>query len=192
MPIGAPDYAIYANSVLKDSDGILISMNADQAARFIVAMRQTGTDKPMATVLPALPPATLAQLGNAADGLLVAAPFRPTTAGGEGIEQYLKDMKDYAPDAKLNGFSKQGWLSVQAFYCAMSRHQDANISAAKVLSVFSQIEGLALGGVISPLTTTAGPAAPFNRLFNSKVLYGEVRDGKVVLLDENWQSVQLN
>ncbi|MFA7554964.1 MAG: ABC transporter substrate-binding protein [Spongiibacteraceae bacterium] len=195
VPIGAPDYAIYAQSVLQGSDGVLISMNADQAARFITALRQVDADIPVAVTSAALPPATIKQLGQAAEGIVVSMPFWPIAAGGKAITQFLTDMQQYAPQAKINGFSLQAWLSAQTLMQVLNQglHNtpQAAIDSATVYQWLSQLEQFDLGGVIAPLTTTTEQAAPFNRLFNNKVLYGKVHNGEIQLLDTNWHVVEL-
>lgn len=195
VPIGAPDYAIYAQSVLQGSDGVLISMNADQAARFIVALRQADADIPVAVTMAALPPATIKQLGQTAEGIVVAMPFWPIAAGGDAINQYLADMQQYAPETKINGFSLQAWLSAQTLVRVLNQGlhatPDAEITSATAYQWLSQLEQLDLGGVVAPLTTTSERPAPFNRLFNNKILYGKVIDGEIRLLDETWHDIAL-
>lgn len=195
VPIGAPDYAIYAKTVLQGSDGVLVSMNADQAARFITALRQADADIPVAVTMAALPPATIKQLGQTAEGIAVAMPFLPISAGGEGITQFLADMQQFAPQTKINSFSLQAWLSAQTLASvltdALKDTPDAAITSASVYQWLSQLEQYELGGVVAPITTTVEQAAPFNRLFNSKVLYGKVVNGEIQLSDNNWHIVNL-
>ena len=195
VPIGAPDYAVYAKTVLQDSDGIMVSMNADQAARFITALRQADADIPVVVTMAALPPATIKQLGQTAEGIAVAMPFLPVSAGGEGIAQFLAEMQQYAPQTKINGFSLQAWLSVQTLsrvlIRALNDTPQAAITSATVYQWLSQLEQFDLGGIVAPLTTTTEQAAPFNRLFNNKVLYGKVINGEIQLLDNNWHTVKL-
>lgn len=191
VPIGAPDYAIYAQSIFQDSDGVLIGMNADQAARMITALRQADPDKPIAVTMAALPPATIEQLGQAAEGILVSTPFRPITAGGETIEKFLAGMAKTAPNARINGFSLQGWLAVQTFSRAMESLPVEQISAQSVLTRMNSLNQLSVGDALAPLTTTDEYKPPFNRLFNRKVLFGVVRNGEIRLVDEDWHQVSL-
>lgn len=188
VPIGAPDYAIYARAIFQDSDGVVLGMNADQAARMIVALRQADPLKPIAVTMAALPPATVAQLGSAAEGLLVVTPFRPITAGGDTLARYLGDMQVTAPDARINGFSLQGWLAVQTFYTAM-KESVTPITAVSVLARMSSLDQLVVGEALAPLTTKQEKAPPFNRLFNSTVQFGAVSDSEIKLIDEQWHEI---
>lgn len=192
VPLGAPDYSIYAQAIFQDSDGVILGMNADQAARTITALRQADPSKPIAVTMASLPPATIEQLGAAAEGILVATPFRPITAGGESIERFLADMKAAAPNAKLNGFSLQAWLAVQTVYEVMKDTPAEDITAATVKQRMENLEGFVVADALAPLTTTVEKTTPFNRLFNNTVLFGKVVNGEIELLDPQWQEVNLN
>ncbi len=192
VPLGAPDYSIYAQAIFQDSDGVVLGMNADQAARTITALRQADPNKPIAVTMASLPPATIQQLGATAEGVLVATPFRPITAGGESIERFLEDMKATAPEAKLNGFSLQGWLAVQTVYAIMKDTPPEDITATTVKTRMENLDGFVVADAMAPLTTTEEKTPPFNRLFNSTVLFGKVVDGEIQLLDPAWQEVNLN
>ncbi|MDY0070595.1 MAG: ABC transporter substrate-binding protein [Porticoccaceae bacterium] len=192
VPLGAPDYSIYARAIFQDADGVVLGMNADQAARTITALRQADPDKPIAVTMAALPPATIEQLGAAAEGVLVATPFRPMTAGGDSIARFIGDMGAAAPDAKLNGFSLQGWLAVQTLHAVMRDTPADGIDAAAVRARMASLENFAVGDALAPLTTTREKTDPFNRLFNSTVLYGRVSGGEIVLIDDKWREANLN
>lgn len=197
IPVGAPDYASYAAALVDDSDGIVISTNADQAARIVIALRQAGASQPLALPAVALPPATLAQLGAAAEGLLLAATFRPAGTGGEANAQFEREMTEFAPDARRNLFSRQSWLAARTLALALEQAPDpaaagAAIDAPAVLALMGQLGALSLGGMTPPLTTTAALPPPYSRLFSRQVLYGRVVGGAIELLDEQWHPVVLD
>jgi branched-chain amino acid transport system substrate-binding protein len=193
IPVGAPDYASYATALVSDSDGIVISTNADQAARIIVALRQAGATQPIALPALALPPATLQQLGEAAEGLLLAANFRPASAGGAANAQFDRDMDSFEPAARRNNFSRQTWLAARTLAAAVDSdgadRADNAIDAATVLAIMGQLEALPMGGMTPPLTTTTRPREPYSRLFIDRVMYARVKGGAVELLDQHWHKV---
>lgn len=195
IPVGVPDYASYATALVGDSDGIVISTNADQAARIIVALRQAGVAQPISLPAVALPPATLNQLGVAADGLLVAANFRPASAGGAANEQFAADMQAFAPEAKRNTFSRQTWLAAQTFASATEAglvgQSGEGIDAQAVLASMGKLVELPMGGMAPPLTTTAVKPAPYSRLFINQVLYARINRGEVELVADQWYPVNL-
>lgn len=191
VPLGAPDYSIYAQAIFQDADGVVLGMNADQAARTITALRQADPDKPIAVTMAALPPATIQQLGAAAEGVLVATPFRPMTAGGDSMAHFMADMRAAAPDAKLNGFSLQGWLAVQTLVAAMADTPADQIDAAAVKARMAGLEDFVVGDAMAPLTTTVEQSPPFNRLFNNTVQFGKVVNGEIELIDDDWHRVNL-
>jgi branched-chain amino acid transport system substrate-binding protein len=193
IPIGAPDYASYATALVSESDGVVISTNADQAARIVVALRQAGATQAISLPALALPPATLEQLGEAAEGLLLAANFRPVSAGGMANAQFDRDMDSFEPAAKRNNFSRQTWLAARTLAAAIE--SDAAdlagqaIDAATVLATMGQLEALPMGDMTPPLTTTTRPREPYSRLFINQVMYARVNGGAVELLDQQWHQV---
>lgn len=191
VPIGAPDYAIYAAAAVKDSDAVLISMNADQGARFIVALRQQNSTIAVAATMTTLTPQTIAQLGEAAEGIGLSLPFMPDSAETTSYQQFVADMERYAPEASRNSFALQAWLSAQALAAVMSAQEPLDLDAQQVLSRFNQLQAVSVGDVIPPLTTLVEKPKPFNRLFVDSVLYGQVSDGVITLRETAWQPVSL-
>jgi len=189
VPIGAPDYAGYAAALMADSDGIMIAMNADQAARMIVALRQAGATQQIAVMALALPPTTLAQLGNNAEGLLVASTDRP--GASKDREQFNSDMAQYAPKAKLNAFSLRSWLAYTALARIIETYSaeiEASLNASQLLALLANIEQQTVSDLIPPLTTTIELSPPFNRLFVHHAMYARISQGEMVLIDDNWHS----
>lgn len=187
VPIGAPDYASFAHNVSRDVDAVLVSMNADQAARFIVAMSQAVPEMTIGVPSIAIPPSTLKQIGPPAEGILVSANFLPINVPSPANDQFRADMARYAPEAKINGFSQQAWLAVEVFARAMSRKGVTDFTPKNVYAAMDSLKNLDTGDMTPPLTTTRERPKPFNRLFVDRVLYGKVKDGDVVLIDDQWQ-----
>lgn len=125
-------------------------------------------------------------LGPAAEGRFVSAPLRPIPAGGAFNEQFLADIKASQPAAKLNVFSQGGWLAVRTFARAMEANGVEDFSSANVLAVMRSLNGLDVGDMIPPLTTTRQLPAPYNRLFINQVMFAKVTKGKLRLVDEDW------
>jgi ABC-type branched-subunit amino acid transport system substrate-binding protein len=196
IPVGAPDYASYAAALVADSDGIVISTNADQAARIVVALRQAGVKQPLALPAVALPPTTLGQLGEAAEGLLVASNFRPAGAGGEANTQFEQEMSEFSPGARRNMFSRQSWLAARTLAVAIAQSPDlaagGTIDAATVLALMGRLDALPMGAMTPPLTTTTALSPPYSRLFSRQVLYGRVKSGAIELLNDQWHPVVLD
>jgi len=186
VPLDAPDYAAYVANVTSAGDAILIGMNSDQAGRFLQELHQSGAAQPVALTVGALPPAMIERLGPAAEGRFVTAPLRPIPTGGVSNTQFLADMKAFQPEANLNVFSQGGWLAVETFARAMEQGQVEDFSSENVLKVMQSLEGLDVGDMIPPLTTTQTIEPPYNRLFINKVMFAQVKDGTLRLIDEEW------
>jgi len=186
VPLDAPDYAVYVAQVTSGGDAILIGMNFDQAARFLRELHQSGAQQAVAMNEGALPPDMIEQLGPAAEGRYLSAPLRPIATGGESNTQFLADMAEYEDGVRLNVFSQGGWLAVETFARAMAEHQVTDFSSANVLGVMQNLDGLDTGDMIPPLTTTQDLPAPYQRLFINQVMFAQVRNGTLELLDEDW------
>ena len=160
-------------------------------------MRQAGVTQPVSLPAVALPPATLAQLGDAAEGLLVAATFRPAGTGGEANEEFERDMGSFEPAARPNVFSRQGWLAGRTLARVIESDRgpdDATrvIDAETVLARMGSLDALPMGAMTPPFTTTANLPPPYSRLFTRQVLYGRVAGGAVQLLGEQWHPVSVD
>ena len=189
IPVGAPDYAGYATALIADTDGILISTNADQAARIIVALRQAGATQMLAVPALAVPPATRTQLGDKANGLLVASTVHPTKSTDR--LQFQEDMAKYAKDAKLTEFSLRAWLAVTVLERALidaAPTQGSQIDSKTVLTILGKLDNKVVSDLIPPLTTTQERAAPFNRLFINQVMHAQITDGELVLISNEWHN----
>jgi Periplasmic binding protein len=185
VPVQAPDYAPLAESVTDGNDGVQIAMSADQAVRFLQALRQSQYDGLIGVTNSSATDETLADFGDLYDGVLFVSNYRPLDAGGEGVEQFLADMDEYAPDALLNDFSMQGWLAVQALRLMIEDQGLTTIDAASVLAGMNNLDGLELMGIVAPYTTTTERfPPPINRLFNPSVWVGHFEGGEYVLDEE--------
>lgn len=186
VPLDAPDYAVYVKQVTTGADAILIGMNFDQAGRFLRELHQSGAQQIVAMNEGALPPEMIAQLGEAAEGRYLSAPLRPLGTGGVSNTQFVADMNEYESEARQNTFSQGGWLAVETFARAMAENDVTDFSPENVLAIMGSLEGLNTGDMIPPLTTTQDLPAPYQRLFINRVMFAQVRDGELSLLDEEW------
>lgn len=186
VPLDAPDYAVFVSQATESADAILIGMNSDQAGRFLRELYQSGAPQMVAMNEGALPSEMIEQLGLAAEGRYLSAPLRPLGTGGESNAQFLADMAQYESEARVNTFSQGGWLAVETFARAMVAHEVTNFSPDNVLQVMRNLEGLDTGDMIPPLTTTQELPAPYQRLFINRVMFAQVQDGELTLLDNEW------
>ena len=186
IPIGAPDYASYAASLITDADGIVVATNADQAARIIMALRQANAAQAIAAPAVAFPQSTIDQLKDNANGVYLSLSFKQDSSDDYAL--YLDDMQNHAQQAKINYFSLQSWLAVTVLERLLTdiAKNDTPLTAAEVLDKLSTLDNATVSDLIPAMTTQIERAAPFNRLFIDKVLYGKIENNRVTQLDGVW------
>jgi branched-chain amino acid transport system substrate-binding protein len=185
IPVQSPDYAPLAESVSGGNDAVMMAFNADQAVRFLQALDAGGFDGIVAGAGAMATEETLEEFPDLYEDVLFVSNYRPLDAGGEGVETFLADMEEYAPDARLSDFTIQGWLGVQALALMIEDQGLTTIDAASVLAGMGSLESLDLFGFVPPYTTTTEVMpAPLNRLFNQSVWVGHLEDGEWVLDEE--------
>lgn len=182
VPVQAPDYAPLAESVSDGKDGVMIAFNADQAVRFLQALDAGGFDGLVGGANAMATQETLDEFPDLYEDVLFVSNYRPLDAGGEGVDTFLADMEEYAPDAVMSDFTIQGWLGVQALKLMIEDQGLTTIDAASVLEGMSNLQDLDLFGFVAPYTTaTEQFPAPINRLFNPSVWVGHFEGGEFVL-----------
>ncbi len=172
-----------AKAIGNGTDGIIITGAPPSMAKSVPALRSQGYKGLIATIDGALPGPVVSAIASSADGMLVAS----QTAFPEqspASDQFLADMKKYAPDAPLDFFSIQAWSSVKLFAAVAT--QAKAITAEEVLTAFQNLSDpvdigtlapYKVAGVTSPIT---GGFEPAPRMFNQKVQLGTMQGGKFV------------
>jgi branched-chain amino acid transport system substrate-binding protein len=183
VPVQAPDYAPLAESASDGNDAVMIAFNADQAVRFLQALDAGGFDGLVGGANAMATEDTLDEFPDLYEDVLFVSNYRPLDAGGEGVETFLADMEEYAPDAAMTDFTIQGWLGVQTLKLMIEDQGLTTIDAASVLEGMGTLENLDLFGFVAPYTTVnefdAFPG--LNRLFNQSVWVGHIEGGEFVL-----------
>jgi branched-chain amino acid transport system substrate-binding protein len=172
-----------AKAVSNGTDGIIITGAPPSMAKSVPALRAQGYKGLIATIDGALPSPVISAISSVSDGMLVAS---QTTFPEQSpaSDEFVADMKKYAPDAPLDFFSIQAWSSVKLFAAVAT--QTKATTAEEVLNAFQNlstavdIKTLApykVAGVTSPITDGFEPAP---RMFNQQVQLGTMQGGKFV------------
>lgn len=172
-----------AKATTNGTDGIIITGAPPSMSKSVPALRAQGYKGLIATIDGALPGPVVTAIGAAGDGMLVAS---QTTFPEQSpaSDEFLADMKKYAPDAPLSFFSIQAWSSVKLF-AAVAEQAKASTSE-EVLDAFTNLSDAVdigtlapykVAGVTSPITDGFEPAP---RMFNQQVQLGTMQDGKFV------------
>jgi ABC-type branched-subunit amino acid transport system substrate-binding protein len=172
-----------AKAVGNGTDGIIITGAPPSMAKSVPALRAQGYKGLIATIDGALPGPVVTAIAAAGEGMIVAS----QTAFPEqspASDEFLADMKKYAPDAPLSFFSIQAWSSVKLFAAVATQAKATTpeevLAAFENLSTEADIGTIApykVSGVTSPVT---GGFQPAPRMFNQKVQLGTMKGGKFV------------
>jgi branched-chain amino acid transport system substrate-binding protein len=191
LPIEKQDLSAEAAQLAKGADGIAVTAFADQFARLVKSGRSSGAwpaDLKVATFTSTLNNEVIETLGADAEGIYAPALLALTTVDSPGMRKYLGDLEKYGKndifDRAEDDVVKSPWLGLQILAAATKGL--TTIDRASVLAAMNKLqfdsEGLAPPFDFSKENTTIlGGAVP--RLFNTSVMYGVVKDGKVQPLD---------
>jgi branched-chain amino acid transport system substrate-binding protein len=172
-----------AKAVGGGTDGIIITGAPPSMVKSVPALRAQGYKGLIATIDGALPGPVVTAIATPAEGMLVAS----QTAFPEqspASDEFLADMKKYAPDAPLSFFSIQAWSSVKLFAAVAT--QAKATTPEEVLTAFQNLSDpvdirtiapYKVAGVTSPVT---GGFQPAPRMFNQTVQLGTMKGGKFV------------
>jgi len=191
LPLEKQDLSAEAAQLAKGADGIAVTAFADQFARLVKSGRTSGVwpaDLKVATFTSTLNNEVIETLGEDAEGIYAPALLALTTVDSPGMRKYLGALKKYGKngvfDRAEDDVVKSPWLGLQILAAATKGL--TTIDRASVLGAMNKLQfdskGLAPPFDFSKENTTIlGGAVP--RLFNTSVMYGVVKDGKVQPLD---------
>jgi ABC-type branched-subunit amino acid transport system substrate-binding protein len=122
----------------------------------------------------------VADLGSSVEGDLATSAFVPVTATtNSGVKKFTKEMKAHDPDATRNVRSEQAWASVYVF--AQVAAGLPEVTAQAVLDKMSTLTA-AKTYLTDPIDfTKTNTNTSIARIFNTKVYFEKVKDGKIVL-----------
>ncbi|HMG42062.1 MAG TPA: ABC transporter substrate-binding protein [Acidimicrobiales bacterium] len=182
VPPQAPDMSSYvAAATADDTDSILAVMLPQDLVNFVSALRQSGSEVPVIassnTVLDALSQG----FGDDIEGVYAVGWMKPPTDTDDpAVQQFAEAMDALDPDAPKQDLSENSWASVHLF-AEVATGLDT-IDAASVTAALDQLEDYD-SGLLPPVSFTEPQTLiPDLRLFNTSVLFTQVRDGMFVPL----------
>ena len=189
LAVDKQDYSAEATQLADGSDGIVITTEAEQMARLMRNAQSTGAfkGKPIASNTSTLNDDTMKALGSLANGIyVVTGGIATTDVKAPGVTRYLSEVKKYAPSqmSKANGETvKIPWLGFQAF--AAAAKDLPTVDRTGTLSGMNKLvydpQGFAPILDFTKPSTALGGQVP--RLVNTKVMYAQVKNGKIQALD---------
>jgi ABC-type branched-subunit amino acid transport system substrate-binding protein len=163
-------------------DGVALIASTDINVRAITGLRQAGYTGLIAVVGTAASPAALEDLGEFAEGIIVAGAFAaPTDEGNAGVDQFNAEMDEYAPDALRNDFSVNAWVSVYVFADLLKTLD--TIDAASLTAAMNGYQ-VDLRGLAPPFALNVPVPGGLPRVFTSTFQPQIVEDGRIVSTGE--------
>ena len=162
-------------------DGVALIASTDINVRVISGLRQAGYTGLIGIIGTAASPATLEDLGDFAEGLIVAGSFAaPTDEGNAAIDQYNAEMDETAPDALRNDFSINAWASVHLFAEILM-----TLDTIDAASLLAALDGYEVDlGVSPPFTLGVPVPGGLPRIFSSTFQPQIVEDARIVSTGE--------
>jgi ABC-type branched-subunit amino acid transport system substrate-binding protein len=191
MPIDIADAAsILAAAEADGAEGAGLLLQGAQVAKFLQSRAQAGSEILVGSYDLSLEPAIIDTLGDAAEGVLMASPFKQlTTVGDPGVDQFLAELAAYDPSMTTDDWSIPGvGLGVYAATHLIAQAAEASptLDAAGVLATLPTITAFDIG-IMAPvdLSTSNTTAVPgFTRLFNTKFYFNRIEGGILVPLGD--------
>jgi branched-chain amino acid transport system substrate-binding protein len=161
--------------------GASVAGFAMDEASFINAVRSLAPDSMISTFPFNLTESVIESAGDAAEGVLAVDGLVPPTADTEGTARYLEELAAYDESLPASTTGLHEWLAMWTFARVVADLD--TIDSASVREAMENLEGLDMGGITPPYTTTS-TSTTYPRMFNTTVVYQEVSEGELVLQDE--------
>ncbi len=171
-------------------DGVIALPQYNVLQAYMKAIGQAGiSGVAFATSDLNLPPAVVSTLGEPAEGMYIGAIYKPLTdLSDPAVKRFIDDLT--AADPKLDPRKELLPWAAQGLYVGLkvashvASMVDGEPTAASMLEAMPKLKDYETG-LVAPLSFDQ-PATSFpgvTRVFNTKMLVGRVRDGKVVVAD---------
>ena len=164
------------------TDGVIGFGVGDQNGAILQALKQQGYQGSVTTIGTFLTPELIESLGDTAEGVYVVITTVTTDADAPGVEMFRSDMESFDGGLALTDTALAAWAATWLFErVAMDLPE---VTSAALLESMGNIKGLDMGGITPPLDTTKEfTTLPIPRIFNPTVVYTQIKDGKLVMLN---------
>lgn len=181
IPVGA-DMSTYVASVLQDgTDGVLVGLLGQDATNFIIQLRQTNPDVPIAATTTEFD-AVIEALGDASDGILVTGFFDDEATEPEAYQQFVDDLAASGFDED-GGFRNNSYSAVQAVVELLSGAPEA--TSAALLDALNATTDLDLP-LLPPIQFVEGGVGGIPRVFNPCGVYRQLEGGEPTTLSDGF------
>jgi ABC-type branched-subunit amino acid transport system substrate-binding protein len=172
------DYAPIVQSLSdKGADCVLAVITPTDVVKLVQAVKASGKQMPIAGVTGQFNDTTLATMGTAADGSIVASDFQDPNGKTAAMTKYRKDLKKLKENHIEQGL--QSWAAANLFL-DVAKGVKGNIDHTSFANALNNAKNVNLG-VMAPLDfTKENPSPNYPRIFNRQVYVYQAKNGKLV------------
>lgn len=182
IPPGAPDMATYVESALEGgTDGVLVGLTGQDATNFIIQLRQTAPDVPIAATTTEFT-AVLEALGDAANGIYVTDFFHDETTDPEAYAEFSSAMEAAGFD-ELGGFRRNSFTAVQVVAAVLGELPE--LTGPALYAALPTVEGLEVP-LLPPLQFTVPKVEMAPRIFNVCGIYQQLDGAEFTTLTDGF------
>jgi ABC-type branched-subunit amino acid transport system substrate-binding protein len=183
IPQNAGDLSPYI-AQLAEADAVVVITNPNTSINVIRSLAEMGYDGQVISSASLVTPDDLGRLGDAAEGLYIAAGSIPSTsAGAPGVDEFNAEFDEYGDDSTpRGGYAVEAWAAIHLIANVM---QDMDtIDSASLITAMTSAGTLQVQPAV-PVDFSA-PVEAFApvRSFTSKFYIDQVKDGVFVPLQE--------
>lgn len=187
FPLSATDYtSVAAAAIASGANAIAVTGTSSSVPNIIKALRQQGFRGLIGTGQSELPQNVIAEMGAAAEGVLVSGRTLPPSAAPTVLDvaNFLAAMKTYAPTDKIDDLSAEGWGNVGLIDAVSKEKHLTTITSSTLLQAFDTLN-VAIPDGICPPFQVAGLTSPYPgepRLLKVYAALSKVENGIITLL----------
>lgn len=195
VPSGTVEYSpLVAQTLDTDPNGVAMVLASADAPGYLRALRQAGYDGDVVTSTTSIPTASLEELGDAAEGLLLPANFLPASyTGNDTVDQFNDELDQYAPsDINRDDNAQNSWAGIHLIATLMEGK--GSITAQSLTDALKSADTIDVG--FAPefnfkQGTELPDLAPGLQLsiYNTSVVYSEWTDGEIQAIDGKFVNV---
>jgi hypothetical protein len=174
-PIPTPDMTSYVATAIAGGDGVVGGGAYDDAVRFVRTFKASGSTDRLG-LLSDDPEKVLKAVGNAGDGAVLASFYKPISVGDAPVRKFVAAMK--AAGFPVTSEGEYGYGAV--YLLAQAAKGLATIDRASLLAALNATSSFDIG-LFAPIDfTKTEQVIPGLRLFNTRLLAGQIKAGKIV------------
>jgi len=189
VPPGAPDMSSYvAAATGGGTDAVIVIMTPQDLANFVKALRQSGSQIPVISDSANVLRAINAGFADEMEGVYAISWGKPATVTDDpAVAQFLKEMDAKDPKATKDDTATNAWVSVHMFADIVK--DMPQIDAASVTAAMPSVTDYK-SGIFPPTNfSQVQTLLPGIRLFNTSVLFTQVKGGQFVPVSNDFVDV---